>query len=202
MIPEACQAGLKPARFLSAHGISQTRILELVAISFFRGSSWPRNRTCFSYTGRQVLLPLSHLGSPQVILTIANIFGLLTLCKACINSVTRPSRRIKKLLSPFSRWGNWGLAVTEAWPGLAQGLARTSCSLFPTQQLMEWRSWLLPVAWWVAEPKGEIMATEGQSPADFCLPGPRSSYFRLFLPILIYLLMDPFWMSATSIPPE
>ena len=29
----------------SAHGISQARILEWVAISFFRGSSWPRNQT-------------------------------------------------------------------------------------------------------------------------------------------------------------
>ena len=28
-----------------AHGISQARILEWVAISFSRGSSWPRNRT-------------------------------------------------------------------------------------------------------------------------------------------------------------
>ena len=29
----------------SVHGISQTRILEWVAISFFRGSSWPRDQT-------------------------------------------------------------------------------------------------------------------------------------------------------------
>ena len=30
-------------------GISQARILEWVAISFFRGSSWPRNQTCVSW---------------------------------------------------------------------------------------------------------------------------------------------------------
>ena len=29
----------------SVHGILQARILEWVAISFSRGSSWPRNRT-------------------------------------------------------------------------------------------------------------------------------------------------------------
>ena len=32
----------------SDHGIFQARILEWVAISFFRGSSWPRDRTCIS----------------------------------------------------------------------------------------------------------------------------------------------------------
>ena len=34
----------------SVHGISQVRILEGVAISFSRGSSWPRDRTCKSPT--------------------------------------------------------------------------------------------------------------------------------------------------------
>ena len=32
----------------SVHGISQARILEWVAISFSRGSSWPRDQTCIS----------------------------------------------------------------------------------------------------------------------------------------------------------
>lgn len=32
---------------------------------------------------------------------------------------------------------------------------------------MEWRSWLLPVTCWVAEPESEIMAIDGQSLADF-----------------------------------
>ena len=39
----------------SVHGISQTRILEWIAISFSMGSSWPRNGTCISCTGRQLL---------------------------------------------------------------------------------------------------------------------------------------------------
>ena len=39
----------------SAHEISQARILEGVAISFFGGSSWPRDRTHISCIGRQVL---------------------------------------------------------------------------------------------------------------------------------------------------
>ena len=42
----------------SVHGISQTRILEWVAISFSRGSSWLRKWTCtscVSCTGRWIL---------------------------------------------------------------------------------------------------------------------------------------------------
>ena len=35
----------------SVHRFSQARILEWVAISFFRGSSWPRDRTHVSYIG-------------------------------------------------------------------------------------------------------------------------------------------------------
>ena len=47
----------------SVHGISQTRILEWVAISFSRESSWPRSQThisCASCIGRQILYQLSH----------------------------------------------------------------------------------------------------------------------------------------------
>ena len=42
----------------SVCGISQARILEWVAISFFRGSSWPRDQnyvSCVSSTGKQIL---------------------------------------------------------------------------------------------------------------------------------------------------
>ena len=39
----------------SVHGISQARILEWVAISFSRGSSWPRDWTHVSWIGRQIL---------------------------------------------------------------------------------------------------------------------------------------------------
>ena len=39
----------------SVHGIFQARILEWVAISFSRGSSWPRVQTCISCIGRWTL---------------------------------------------------------------------------------------------------------------------------------------------------
>ena len=39
----------------SVHEISQARTLERVAISIFRGSSWPRDQTCVSCIDRQIL---------------------------------------------------------------------------------------------------------------------------------------------------
>ena len=39
----------------SVHGIPQARILEWVAISFSRGSSWPRDQIYVSYIGRWIL---------------------------------------------------------------------------------------------------------------------------------------------------
>ena len=49
----------------SVCGILQTRILEWVAMSFSRGSSWPRDQTQVSLPHcRQTLYCLSHPGSP------------------------------------------------------------------------------------------------------------------------------------------
>ena len=47
---------------LSVHGISQARILEWVAVSFFGGSSRPRDQTQVSCIGRQI--PAEPAGSP------------------------------------------------------------------------------------------------------------------------------------------
>ena len=46
----------------SVHGILQARKLEWVATPSSRGSSPPRDRTCVSCTGRQVLYHQHHLG--------------------------------------------------------------------------------------------------------------------------------------------
>ena len=51
-----------------AHGILQARILEWLAISFSRGSSWPRGLThisCISFIGRQILYQLSHYSATK-----------------------------------------------------------------------------------------------------------------------------------------
>ena len=41
----------------SVHGILQARIVEWVAMSSSRGSSWPRHRICISGTSRRTLYP-------------------------------------------------------------------------------------------------------------------------------------------------
>ena len=48
----------------SVHGISQARILEWVAISYSKGSSQPRDRSCISCSGRGVLYPWTPRGAP------------------------------------------------------------------------------------------------------------------------------------------
>ena len=53
------------SRGFSLRGIFQVKILEWVAISFSRGSSWPRDKTCISGVsciGRQIIYQLYHLG--------------------------------------------------------------------------------------------------------------------------------------------
>ena len=50
----------------SVHGLFQARILEWVAISYSRGYSWPRDRTCISFIEGSLLL--SHLIRKQKIL--------------------------------------------------------------------------------------------------------------------------------------
>ena len=48
----------------SVHGIPQARMLEWVAISFSRGSSWSRDRTWVYCIGKWILYYLSHQGRP------------------------------------------------------------------------------------------------------------------------------------------
>ena len=53
----------------AVHGISQARILEWVAISFSRGSSWPMDQFCVSCIAGESL-PLSQQGRPYLYLCL------------------------------------------------------------------------------------------------------------------------------------
>ena len=63
----------------SAHVILPERRLEWVAMSFSKGSPWPRDWTQVSYisgTGREVIYALHHLRSPNthsIIITIQKL---------------------------------------------------------------------------------------------------------------------------------
>ena len=63
LVTKSCPNLLWPLGLLCL-GSFPERILECVAISFFRGSSWPRDLTHVSYFGRWILLTLNHQGSP------------------------------------------------------------------------------------------------------------------------------------------
>ena len=69
LVAQLCLTACDPMDYspsgTSVHGILQARILEWVAISFPRGSSWPRVQTYISCIGRWVLYHLSHQGNPQ-----------------------------------------------------------------------------------------------------------------------------------------
>ena len=65
----------------SVHGILQARVLEWVAMSSARGSSWPRDRTCMSFVsciGRRVLYHSRRLGSPQTASTAWSSLSMLS----------------------------------------------------------------------------------------------------------------------------
>ena len=69
----------------SVHRILQAKILEWVSISFSRGSSWTRDQTWVSCIGRQISLPLSHWGSPMIILLndIIWFYGSINIYQSC-----------------------------------------------------------------------------------------------------------------------
>ena len=57
----------------SVYGIAQAKMLEWVAISSSRGSSWPRDRTCISCIGRWIL---HHWATWEVLnLTLKGVFN-------------------------------------------------------------------------------------------------------------------------------
>ena len=64
---------------LSVHGVSKARILQQVATSYFRGSSWPRDQTCISCvscTGKQILY---HCTSEAIVrICINNVIWFLS----------------------------------------------------------------------------------------------------------------------------
>ena len=54
----------------SVHGILQARILVWVAVSFSRGSSWPRDQTCSSCIDRWILYRWSTWEAPSLVLGV------------------------------------------------------------------------------------------------------------------------------------
>ena len=101
----------------SVHGILQARILEWVAISFFRGSSRPRDRTCISQvscTGRKMLY---HCATREAC-SVANHSQTTTvLCFACECAVgSGLCRDTSPLLHASLTGGSAGPSSRTAYP--------------------------------------------------------------------------------------
>ena len=124
----------------SIHGIFQARILECAAISFSRGSSWPRYGTRVSYgscVGRWVL-PLS---SPETAATAKSLQSCPTLCSPIDGSPPGcPSLR-------FSRQEHWSglpfpspMHESEKWKGSRSVMPDSlrPHGLQPTRLLCPW----------------------------------------------------------------
>ena len=78
----------------SVHGIFQTRRLEWVAISFSRGSSRPRDRTCVFCIGRQILTQESN--------------------QKCLVSSRKTQAELWEVASIESEWLRWGTKKKKA----------------------------------------------------------------------------------------
>ena len=94
----------------SVHGISQMRILEWLAISFSRGSSWPRNQTRVC-CGRLSYLSLLIFGTLH---SKGYIFPFL-LCFCFFSQLfVRPPQTAILLFCIFFSWGwSWSLASIQ-----------------------------------------------------------------------------------------
>ena len=109
----------------SVHGVFQARILEWVAISFFRGSSWPRNRTwvsciagrfCTNWAKREAFLSGDQHICFQIWLSLSSTFMCLHLAM---------------LLAPSGmyRWG-YGVKMSTClcWAGCRASHQITKCT--------------------------------------------------------------------------
>ena len=90
----------------SIQGIFQARIQEWVAISYSRGSSWPRDWTqvsCSSCTGRRILYHWATWEA-QVVWVLVNITGCIPSCmlSSCIQLFATPWTAARQISLSFT----------------------------------------------------------------------------------------------------
>ena len=86
----------------SVHRILQARILEWVAISFSRGSSRPRDRTCISCIGRQILYHWATWEAPSPAFSLFLMFPTYTHIQSkpnVLGNVSSSDIRVSLLMS-------------------------------------------------------------------------------------------------------
>ena len=152
----------------SVHGISQARILEQMAISSSKGSSWPRDQTPSLQADS---LPLSHEGSPNPSILELNIWLAKKfipvfhkmLWKTEMNFLVNPIHRYLTQLGPLKLYSNfvdlfvvsdfWSQASLEIWHYLwTLCLENCMCSTCPTDvqtcKQPKNSSWMMQISGW------------------------------------------------------
>ena len=96
------------------HGIFQARILGRVAISFSRGSSWPRDWTWVSCIGRQILYHWAAREAPSLDLIVTS-WSLVTL-DASFTSSSIGQHLLTYMKTPKLRsYGLWSLLPLQCY---------------------------------------------------------------------------------------
>ena len=75
-VAQSCPTLCDPMDCSSVHGIFQARVLDWVAISFSRGSSWPRDQTWISHTEGRCFTVWATREAPKFILVFLNVKSL------------------------------------------------------------------------------------------------------------------------------
>ena len=88
----------------SIHEISQARILEWIAISFSRGSSWPMGQNLYPCVGRQFLYTESP-GKPIYISVLLLLLSRFSCVRLCATPQTAAHQALPSL--GFSRQEHW-----------------------------------------------------------------------------------------------
>ena len=107
----------------SVHGVFQARILEWVAVSYSRGSSRPRDRTCISCTGRQILY---HCATWEVLSVVGTCPYDGTITDWWLGYVTQAQLALRK-----GDHAEWTQSVYPSkGTGLEEGDTRCGCLHF------------------------------------------------------------------------
>ena len=147
----------------SVHGIFQARILEWVAMSSFRGSSWPRDWTwvsCISCIGRWILYHCPAWEAPKA--TLVKVTQLCpTLCHPmdCTVHGILQARILERVAIPFSRGSSQPRDQTQVFciAGRFFTIWTSSSELSEPSEFssLNWKPWAIWVLWF-----GELQTRE------------------------------------------